>query len=301
MKKIELNIVEIDQFEFPTIVNQINNDYFRPLRLAADKLALLEKLNTTIELQPLLTIYASEINGQLPVFGLEFENCNNKLQLKYSTMSNFSYGSNLKCSSQLLGRIIYLTSKKLTIRQRQIIASMEQQLLQPLYNVLRFEQSRKLALRDHLTGLGNRNYFEDTYGGMMTIAQCKHREFSLLMLDLDNFKSVNDQYGHHEGDLVLVEFARLLQSSLRSDDHVFRFGGDEFIMLLTYSTSLQPEQVASRIIEAVSNNSLLKKHQLTTSIGIADWLADDDDISMLNRADKALYQAKRQGKCNNHR
>ncbi|OIQ48256.1 MAG: hypothetical protein BM565_02460 [Gammaproteobacteria bacterium MedPE] len=300
MQRLNLPINELESIEFTSIAKELGENTNTPIRRALDKLDFLQKLSVAIELQPLLAIYAREVSLRIRITGLEFEYNDQIFQPKYSQGSCCVLSSNLYLHDKSLGTIRYLSTKPLAQPQRQLIASLEQQLLQPLNNVLIFEHNRRLSLRDHLTGLGNRSYFDETLSCMKATAQRENRPFSLLILDLDNFKQVNDQHGHTEGDRVLKQFSKILREALRSNDYVFRFGGDEFVLLLAHSDSLNPSLVAQRIIDMVCQDKLMVRHQVTTSIGFTNWKSGDSSAAIIERADKALYHAKDHGKNNFH-
>ncbi len=121
----------------------------------------------------------------------------------------------------------------------------------------------------------------------------------ILLIDIDDFKHVNDTYGHLAGDRVLIFLAKLISSSLRDGDKVFRFGGEEFLVLLNRSSEKACASVARRILEGVRANKLLyKEHQIriTLSIGTATFVQGDTFETFIERADKALYEAKNNGK-----
>ncbi len=296
MERLNLPLNDMESIEFTSMARELNESIQAPTRRALDKLDFLQKLSVAVELQPLLAVYAREVSLRLQVTGLEFEYEGRTYQPKYSQGSCCVLSSSLHLHDKSLGTMRYLSTKPLQQSQRQLIASLEEQLLQPLHNVLIFEHNRLLSLRDHLTGLGNRSYFDETLDCMQATAKRDMKPFSLLMLDLDNFKRVNDQHGHTEGDLVLKQFAKILQKALRINDYVFRFGGDEFVLLLAHSEVLNPNLVAQRILSMVHNDSLLNKHNVTTSIGFTNWKDSDNNSSMLERADKVLYNAKELGK-----
>jgi len=296
MQRLNLPINELENIEFTSIAQELGDNMQTPVRRSLDKLDFLQKLSVAVELQPLLAIYAREVSLRLQVSGLEFEYLGQTYQPKYSQGSRCVLNSKLHLNDKDLGMMRYMSTKPLGQPQRQLIASLEQQLLQPLFNVLIFEHNRNLSLRDHLTGLGNRSYFDETLSHMKATAQREHRSFSVLMLDLDNFKQVNDNFGHNEGDLILKQFAKILRDALRTNDHVFRFGGDEFVLLLAHSDQLNPELVAKRIVDMVSDDTLMSKHLVTSSIGFTNWHSGDTNESTIDRADKALYQAKKNGK-----
>jgi len=295
MQRINVELDKSNEKEFSSLVKEFSDIGAAPVRRAVDKLAFLEKLSTAIELQPLLAIYAQEISLRLPITGLEFY-IDQPYQLKYSHTSKHFVQSELTVNNKVVGSVKYLSSTVLSAPIRQLIASLEQQLLQPLSNVLIFESSKRLSYRDYLTDLGNRSYYEKTLANMQATAQREKRSFSVMLLDLDNFKNVNDKHGHNEGDNVLREFANILNNAVRTNDHVCRFGGDEFVLLLAHADHLNPSFVANRILEATQANTLMRKHNVTTSIGFTNWRESDSSELITQRADKGLYKSKDSGK-----
>ncbi|MDP9109555.1 MAG: diguanylate cyclase, partial [Pseudomonadota bacterium] len=161
-------------------------------------------------------------------------------------------------------------------------------------------QLRMLARHDTLTGLPNRNQFDDKLADAMARSRRTGHPMALMFLDIDHFKSVNDSAGHHTGDLVLREFARRLVKSVRATDTVARLAGDEFVIILEgESLADASATVARKIIVAMQTPFTLPDsvRQVTTSIGIAVNDADSiDGEALLRRADEALYVAKRAGR-----
>lgn len=157
-----------------------------------------------------------------------------------------------------------------------------------------------LALYDSLTGLPNRYYFGQLLHQMVTDS-VKHRHKSaLLFIDLDNFKYVNDNFGHDAGDAVLVEVSRRILAAIRSDDHLCRLGGDEFALLLPKQLTLsQTSQLCDRLLAQIRAPLLVKNAQMPVSLSIGVALCpqhSDDVATLLQLADEAMYRAKRAGK-----
>ncbi len=151
---------------------------------------------------------------------------------------------------------------------------------------------------DPLTRVFNRRTLEE-YITQTCDLNGHAKQFHLLMIDIDDFKQVNDTYGHLAGDKVLIFLANIFKKTMREGDKVFRYGGEEFVIILNRTDKAGSIQVAERIIEIVRNNKLLFKDRqmsITLSIGIAHCRPDDTLESILSRADRALYQAKDQGK-----
>ena len=118
-----------------------------------------------------------------------------------------------------------------------------------------------------------------------------------MIVDLDDFKNINDTYGHEIGDLVLIQFVKIARETIRENDLIIRFGGDEFILLLPNTNIKNAKIIATKIINRVSEYNMSTDVNFLISIGIADYQEKDliiDDI--ISRADKSLYEAKRAGK-----
>lgn len=162
------------------------------------------------------------------------------------------------------------------------------------------EKIHKMAYYDSLTGLPNRALFSDRLGIALAQARRNKRRAAVIMLDLDDFKDVNDNLGHDVGDLLLRASAERLSASLRDSDTIARFGGDEFLLLLTDLKEAEDAgPVAEKIVDSFRKPFLVGTHKLfvTTSIGIAVYPDDGTKESvLLKEADSAMYQAKRAGK-----
>ena len=162
------------------------------------------------------------------------------------------------------------------------------------------EKIQQMAYHDSLTGLPNRELFSDRLGIALAHAQRNKKEVGVAMLDLDNFKGVNDTLGHTEGDLLLQAAAERLTSALRKGDTVARIGGDEFVLILPELKGMEDAiQVAQKIVDSFRKPFLIDTHQLvvTTSIGIAVYPNDGtDERILMKNADIAMYQAKQAGR-----
>ncbi len=161
-------------------------------------------------------------------------------------------------------------------------------------------QVKELELKsnaDPLTKVYNRRAM-DKYLAKLC-AQNSISQTALLILDIDDFKIVNDTFGHVAGDKVLIFLSRLLKSTLRGNDKLFRFGGEEFLLILHGTHEKKCLAVAERILELTRANKLLykdKQIQVTVSMGLTGLKSNDTPESAITRADKALYEAKQSGK-----
>ncbi len=160
----------------------------------------------------------------------------------------------------------------------------------------------QLAITDGLTGLHNYRYFQERYKEEVRLVKRYRHPLALMLIDLDNFKQINDRYGHLEGDYLLMQVAEVLQSTLRSTELIARYGGDEFVVLMP-STNLQGAQTAAgRLLQAVSGTRFSTtagqpELSITLSIGIAAYPeTTEDPQQLLELADSALEKAKRTGR-----
>lgn len=158
----------------------------------------------------------------------------------------------------------------------------------------------ELSRTDSLTGLHNRENLIETMGTYFERYKRNRAPFSILMLDLDHFKLINDTYGHVAGDAMLVEVARIITQSIRTVDYAARYGGEEFLVILFETPSSTAAIAADRIRLEVAERFIdIDGHHVsvTVSIGVAEVRESDTDaVSIINRADGALYQAKAQGR-----
>ncbi|MCK5343203.1 MAG: diguanylate cyclase, partial [Candidatus Heimdallarchaeota archaeon] len=163
------------------------------------------------------------------------------------------------------------------------------------------EEIRHLALTDPLTGLANRNQFESRYNEMIAMAKRENKLLAYLALDLDNFKPINDEYGHLAGDLILKSVAKHLIMAFRETDLIARMGGDEFSVILFGPENQESvEMVCKRVIALIKTPVAFGKDMLSVgiSIGIAMHTPEDEDNLelLLGSGDKALYEAKQSGR-----
>ena len=185
------------------------------------------------------------------------------------------------------------------LRKHPDLSQMEPELLEQIKR-----QAQEFALQarlDALTGLANRRAFDESLARECARARRTQLPLCLVLLDIDHFKQINDQYGHAAGDKVLRDFALLCQQSIRDTDLLGRYGGEEFILVLPeidlQTAILSAERIRMTVAQynfTLTSGTVL---QLSCSIGIAMYLPERDDLDkLLLRADQALYQAKHQGR-----
>ncbi len=159
------------------------------------------------------------------------------------------------------------------------------------------ERIEKLSRRDPLTGLTNRRWLDEVLRHEVERAKRYGASFSVVMIDLDHFKDVNDSFGHVVGDQVLVATAQALESATRMTDVVGRYGGEEFLVLLPNTALEQALVLAERMRSAVRLMPVaFRSEPVTASFGVAQWMGEDTGVSLIERADEALYEAKSAGR-----
>jgi diguanylate cyclase (GGDEF)-like protein len=156
------------------------------------------------------------------------------------------------------------------------------------------------ANHDYLTNLLNRRSFEVLAKQFVAISKRYHFDLSVISFDIDLFKSINDKYGHDLGDKVIQNVAGTIQENCRDSDSVFRFGGEEFLILLPKTSMSEAIKLAEKIRSTITNSPTLADKliiEVTVSAGVSQWDSQETNIeSALKRADDALYQAKKQGR-----
>jgi diguanylate cyclase len=225
-----------------------------------------------------------------------------------------SYDANLSGATQSLSnadsreqvKAIVGTLLESTREMRETNKALEERLTLSKTEINNLQQSleaiRTESLTDPLTGLGNRKYFDRSIMAALHKAIETGEPLSLLMFDIDHFKSFNDSYGHLTGDQVLRLVGMSLKQNVKGQDITARYGGEEFVVVLPNTTLRQALTVADNIRRAIMAKELKKKStgeilgRVTISVGVSMLRPDDDTDSLIERADACLYAAKRNGR-----
>jgi diguanylate cyclase (GGDEF)-like protein len=161
-----------------------------------------------------------------------------------------------------------------------------------LENARRFQEARQLADLDALTGLHNRRYFHETLAREVARAHRYARGLGLVIVDIDDFKGVNDRIGHLAGDGALAEVAERMREAVRESDIPCRIGGDELALILPESRLADAQRLATRIEQAVIARPIARAGHMRVSTGFAELQPNDDSTSLFERADQSLYATK---------
>ncbi len=209
----------------------------------------------------------------------QVEDINNSLKL---ALARFSETKQLRHQNQKLQNQVEQLKEQLSERTTELLKK----------NI----NLQNLSVTDKLTQLPNRLKLDEQLNHHLTFAQRYHTEFSIILLDIDHFKLVNDQYGHTVGDSVLMELAQILQSHVRKTDTVGRWGGEEFLILSPNSGKEEALLFAEKLRIAIESFSFTTIGTQTASFGITDYQPNDTEKTLLDRADQALYLAKENGR-----
>ncbi|WP_137823616.1 GGDEF domain-containing protein [Pseudomonas sp. D(2018)] len=271
----------------------------RPLSLAELRRQLNLQLQTSLEVERIISLFFSEVQRLVALDALAYQHQSSDLRLEYGSRSSHSAGYRLTHEGEYLGELIFRRNQRFDEQELNQLESLLATLLFPLRNALLYRAAIQSALRDPLTDTGNRIAMEQTLQREVDLARRNLQPLSVLMLDIDHFKRINDEYGHGTGDEVLKAVANTLKARLRNVDMVFRFGGEEFLVLLSGTCREAAALVGERLrLGILELQYLVQGHplDLSISLGCATLLPAESVESLLRRADNALYVAKREGR-----
>tara|TARA_R110000737_G_scaffold1598_10_gene4764 strand:+ start:12918 stop:13820 length:903 start_codon:yes stop_codon:yes gene_type:complete len=255
-------------------------------------LALLEQLQTTLDIKQLINIFAIEVAKYLDFTGVYFKHADINATARGSRQAKAERQFELKLNGQFFGIITYAVNTPISMGNHKVLTELHRLLINPLNNAVLYYQAMQLAMQDGLTQLGNRRSFDEQIKRTMAQATRRHTRVGLILCDLNKFKAVNDTHGHAVGDSVLVNFANALRQSVRDTDCIFRFGGDEFAVIVADASEQSLAVIEHRIYFAMAQDALLAKYKVTSSLGLAFMNRADTAISFFQRADSALYSQK---------
>lgn len=278
---------------------QNQNPVQPPIDLAQLTQQLGLQLQTSLEAERILAMFFQGVQRLLAIDGLTYEHPDSDLHTQLGEHGQHSVTYNLSNEGEYLGAFLFMRKKRYSDHEFAALESLLACLLFPLRNALLYRAATQSALRDPLTGAGNRIAMDQTLGREIEVARRQMQPLSLLMLDIDHFKHVNDTYGHATGDAVLKRIATAIKSQLRNIDRVFRYGGEEFLIVLANTDREAAGMIGERLRQSTHDlvhPTLDQGLGLTISLGCSTLLPAESADSLLQRADVALYVAKREGR-----
>ncbi|ALO46293.1 GGDEF domain-containing protein [Pseudohongiella spirulinae] len=259
---------------------------------------LLSALQTTLDAERLLTIFFNEVSTLITISGLRYENESLNLQASLGNTAAHSSSYRLIIQGDQLGELTITRETRFSESELHLFEKLLGNLLCPLRNALIYQAALNASRTDALTGAGNRMALMEALEREISLARRYNQDLALLIMDVDKFKSINDEHGHAAGDRVLKELVRLIGQINRNTDQCFRYGGEEFVVLLSNTSRGGASVIGERLRSAIANMRICAENgplQLTVSIGSASFCETDTAESLLNRADKAMYQIKQGG------
>jgi len=214
---------------------------------------LLFDLQSTLDTEQLLSLFFQHLKTALPCQQLVFSNKETGLSVRVGTSARHCADYQLKVAGEDLGTIRFHRRKPFSEAELERIETLLSALMLPLRNALHYQLALQAASRDPLTGLNNRRAFGEHLEREISRARRENQSLGLMVLDIDWFKRINDEIGHLAGDQVLVEVAAALKQNIRRSDMLFRFAGDEFVLLLPNISERGLEVLRTRLQDAVSN------------------------------------------------
>ncbi|MFO8142319.1 MAG: GGDEF domain-containing protein [Marinobacter sp.] len=260
-----------------------------------------KRLSTTLSLETQLGIVAEEIAATIPFDALNYRHRIARQDFVFAT----GMGGPHRCEYRLTlegchyGTLTFHRRHKFSDEEMTGLEMLLSGAICSLRNACKFIAIEQAALTDSLTGIGNKRALQGALMQASALADRHGAPWTLILCDLDHFKKINDNHGHVVGDHILTKTAEKLEQAIRNSDTVYRFGGEEFAVLLPHTNEQEARDVADRVrlaVEGLRVDGGETPLTVTTSCGVAMHLTDESPDQWLARADAALYRAKAQGR-----
>lgn len=257
-------------------------------------------LQTTLDITKLIEIFAHEIIRLIDYQGIRYTQEELGIDLSIGKGAAQSCTYRLVVSGETLGELVISRRKKFTKAETTLIETLLCGLVYPLRNAILYKKAIEAAHKDPLTGVHNRASMDEIIDREVNLSARHGTELSLLAMDIDHFKRINDSHGHAVGDCVIKAVAEAAKCAIRSSDMVFRYGGEEFLILLSNTDRQGATLLAERLRRKIEETCIIcdgTHVSATVSIGITcRRQAQEDHESLFARADAALYEAKAAGR-----
>lgn len=256
-------------------------------------------LQTTLDATKIIELFAHEIAVLVNYHHISYSHKELGIAVSYGTVAPHSCTYRLVVAGESLGELVISRRKKFTTKETDFLETLLCGLVYPLRNALLYKTALEAAHRDPLTGINNRAGMDASIEREIQLAQRHGTELSLLAMDIDHFKKINDAHGHSVGDCVIKAIAEAATATIRGSDMVFRFGGEEFVILLSNTGRKGATLLANRLRQKIEETCIIcdgTQISATVSIGITCSQKEDTHAKLFARADSALYQAKSAGR-----
>lgn len=256
-------------------------------------------LQRSLDIKDTLNNFYRALHTQVACGGMRYEFPDKQIQVHCGAERKHKASYTLRMKDQYMGELILMRNQPFSDEELSRLETLLGILILPLRNALLYREAVDNSLRDSLTRVGNRAAFEMAMQRELEVCRRTGSQFSLLIIDIDFFKRINDQAGHDAGDRVLQAVAGTLRSTLRQTDQMFRYGGEEFAAILSNTSHADALIIAERLRQAIIQQSSPIADQalkLTVSIGAGTSKEIDNRNSLFQRTDDALFQAKTNGR-----
>lgn len=266
---------------------------------ASKAVEITQSLQTSLDPGRLVEMFSSEVGTLIVHQGIAYRNDNLDLDLKLGHQTPHSCSYKLKLGDEALGQLTFRRNQKFSDAEIEALERLLCSLLYPLRNALLYQDALQLAQKDPLTGICNRAALDEMMQRELSHAHRQGSSYALIILDIDHFKAVNDKYGHVIGDCALKAVANMMVKCKRDGDLLFRYGGEEFVVLMRNTEIEGAGLLAERLrshIETHPCSCSGADLNIRVSIGVSVLQKNDNPVSLFARADQALYSAKRHGR-----
>lgn len=260
---------------------------------------LMQALQTSLELETLLNIFFEQVQSTVAFDGFSYKLDLLDIEINVGKQSIHTCSYRLITQQDYLGELTFYRNRRFPERDLAVLEGLLNVIVFPLRNAIRYQDAVTAALADPLTGAGNRIALTNTLQREIELAKRYEQSMAVLMVDLDHFKCINDSFGHTIGDQILKQLVQTIKGEIRGSDVVFRYGGEEFVVLLTNTNQATALEVAERLRQSVNKMEQDrdgKAVNASVSIGVSMLHPDDTVTRILERADFAMYNAKSEGR-----
>ena len=278
----------------------INPTQIRELSQKNDKvLQIATLLHTSLSVEEIIAQFSEEISDVIHHDSLSYANEKLDINVMIGQAARHSCTYELSINEQHLGILSLTRDKKFSDSEIEQLERLICALHYPLRNAVLYTVAINSAHKDPLTGVGNRAAMNTALHREIELASRHNRSLGIILMDVDHFKSINDTYGHAAGDYCLQALVECAEQSVRISDLLFRYGGEEFLIVLPETDEAGVLRLAKRIRRRVERLETTYQNQLirmTISLGITTLQDSDNEKSLFTRVDEALYKAKQEGR-----
>lgn len=256
-------------------------------------------LQTTLDIDSLIKLFADELIISMPYDSFSYRNNAHEIDISFGKAGRHKCSYRLIVGAENLGEITLSRRRKFQDRETAAMEQLLVGLVCPLRNALTYLSAVRAAQKDPLTGINNRAAMDSSLAREIEMARRHRMPLSLIVMDLDKFKTINDTYGHATGDEIIKTFTKVVNGIIRKTDMLFRYGGEEFVVIMSNTGRDGSMLLAERIRRGIEKLEVLlpqARIPVTVSLGVASLNGKENAKALFNRADRALYQAKAEGR-----